>query len=138
MWTEYIGVLRNLTEGTVLESDHRPDRRTVPLSEIMDRLGEYYDRPFEVFESYYDTGMYRMPSEWEEKLGPSKQMDWGSWLYVCDRKTLMEFADERIRKIVHVIPAGQSGQETATREAPTDLNGLPDGELYGILEVELY
>ena len=104
----------------------------------MDRLGEYYNRPFEVFESYYDTGMYRMPSEWEEKLGPSKQMDWGSWLYVCDRKTLMEFADERIREIVHVIPAEQCGQKTAMREAPMDLAGLPDGELYGILEVELY
>ena len=60
MWTVYIGVLRTLTEGTVLLSDHRPDRRTVPLSEIMDRLGEYYDRPFEAFESYYDTGMYQM------------------------------------------------------------------------------
>ncbi len=58
---------------------------------------------------------------------------------MCDRKTLMEIADEEICKIVHVIPAEKNGQKTAKQEATTDLSSLvAEEEWYGILEVELY
>ena len=48
--------------------------------EVGDKLDEYYDRPFEVFVSYYDTGIYRLPYDWQKGHGPGKQMDWGTIL----------------------------------------------------------
>ena len=46
MWTVYIGTL---------------------IPGVKDHLTEFYDRPFEVFGSYYDTGLYRMPWEYRRR-----------------------------------------------------------------------
>ena len=45
---------------------------------VRDNPDEYYNKPFDVFESYYDTGFYSLSGDWPKKHGPSKQMDWGS------------------------------------------------------------
>ena len=66
-------------------------------------------------------------------------MDWGSRLYVCDRKTLKQFAkDHGMQRIAHLIPAEKSGKDIAARETPSDFGELPETQRYGILDVELY
>ena len=115
MWAVYAGILK-------------PD--------VKDHLDEYYDRPFDVFVSYYDTGIYRLPEEWAKAHGPSKQMDWGSWLYVCSKYGLWDLLEPE-KKVVQVLPANEEREEPVRLPA-MEARELPDEEWYGILEVECY
>ena len=115
MWATYIGIFK-------------PGARENPDA--------YYDRPFDMFEAYYDINVYRLPASWSEVLGKSKQMDWGSWLYVCSKETMRQLMYGSVRNIVHVIPGDDTKEPV--REPPIDLTMLPDREWYGILEVEIY
>lgn len=103
---------------------------------VRENLDEYYDRPFDMFESYYDTGIYRLPSGWEEKYGPGKQMDWGSWIHFCDENGLWELMNPD-QRIVQVLPAGEEREEPV-RLPPIKVQDLPEDEWYGVLEVECY
>lgn len=115
MWTVYVGVLK---------------------PGVKDNLNEYYDRPFEMFKSYYDTWIYRLPGEWEKKYGPGKQMDWGSWIHFCDWDGLWELMNPE-KHIEQVLPANEEREEPV-RLPPIKVQDLPEEELYGVLEVELY
>ena len=108
-----------------------------PLKQgVREKLGDYYDKPFDVFVSYYETGIYRLPSEWEKKHGPNKQMDWGSWLYICDRAGLWELKNPDGR-VVPILPAEEDG-EIITWLPPILAKEIPKDEWYGVLEVECY
>lgn len=104
--------------------------------DVPDNLDRYYDRPFDVFVSYYDTGIYRLPYEWSESHGPGRQMDWGSWLYIVDRNELSKllYPDSRV---IPIIPA-ESEEEYAERLPAIEMKDITKGELYGVLEAELY
>ena len=104
--------------------------------DVLENLEAYYDKPFDVFVTYYDTGIYRLPESWTKKYGMGKQMDWGSWLYVCERSRLWELMNPD-KLVAQLIPA-EEGEETAKMMPPTEARELPDGEWYGILEVECY
>ncbi len=105
-------------------------------SGIREKLNEFYDRPFDVFVSYYDTGIYRLPHEWEKEHGPYKQMDWGSWLYICDKAGLGELLNPG-DQVTQVIPA--DGQEKYAKRLPAiEAGEIPEDEWYGVLEVECY
>ncbi len=105
---------------------------------VIDHLGDYYGRPYDVFESYYEMNLPRISGDWQEMIGSNRQMDWGSWLYVCDRETLHELTDGRIDSVVPIIPAEKNDGVSARREAPIALADLTDQDQYGILEVELW
>ena len=103
---------------------------------VRDHLDEYYDRPFEMFESYYDTGIYRLPSAWSKKYGPDKQMDWGSWIHFCDENGLWELMNPG-KPVVQVLPANGE-RERPERLPPIEAREIPEDEWYGVLEVECY
>ncbi len=105
--------------------------------DVRENPGAYYDRPFDVFTDYYDIGVYRVPGEWYEKYGPSRrQMDWGSWLYICDRKALDELVSPD-STVAQLIPA--KGEEKLAKRLPSIKAGeIPETEWYGVLEVECY
>ena len=115
MWTVYAGVLK---------------------PGVKDHLDEYYDRPFDMFVSYYDTNIYRLPWEWAGKYGPGKQMDWGSWIHICDRNGLWELMNPE-KPVVQVLPAFGE-RKKVERLPPVKARDIPEQELYGVLEVELY
>ncbi len=103
---------------------------------VKDHLDEYDNRPFDMFVSYYDTGIYRLPREWSEKYGPGKQMDWGSWIHFCDKNGLWELMSPE-KPIVPVIPA-EENEKVAKLLPPIKARNIPEDELYGVLEVECY
>ena len=108
----------------------------VLLQGVKGHLDEYYDKPFDVFESYYEmSGVYRAPSEWGETLGKSTQMDWGSWLYICDLKTVQETIAPNVRFLIPITPAGP-GEKRAKIGKSIPFSMLPEGIWYGVLEVE--
>ena len=114
MWATYIGIFK-------------PGARENPDT--------YYDRPFDMFEAYYDINVYRLPASWSEVLGKSKQMDWGSWLQTCDRQTFRKlFSDNDT--VIPIIPF-YADAEHVGRQPPVPAKEIPDGERYGFLEVEL-
>ncbi|MCR4621966.1 MAG: hypothetical protein K5663_07780 [Clostridiales bacterium] len=96
-----------------------------------DNLDDYYDRPFDLFKKYYEMpSLYRTPGEWLPLLGESKQMDWGSYLYVCSRETVQQLF--KLKK-TGVAPVFED-RIGSTRSSST----LPKAEWYGIMEVECY
>ena len=104
--------------------------------DVRDNLDAYYDRPFDVFISYYDTGLYRLPANWAKQHGPNKQMDWGSWLYIVDKEEFDHFLDPQER-VAQIIPA--EGEEKYAKRLPLiKASDIPKDEWYGILEVECY
>ena len=113
MWAVFAGVLKPRAK------DH-PD--------------EYDNRPFDMFVSYYDTGIYRLPWEWSKKYGPHRQMDWGSWIHFCDKNGLWELMSPE-KRIVPVLPADEE-RETAELLPPIKAGDIPENEWYGVLEVE--
>jgi len=100
-------------------------------------LDKYYDRPFDVFKSYYEVSEGWMPDGWWEKLGKGKQMDWGSDLYVCDRKLLEELMKDITHDITPITPA-KKGETLATRHRQVPVSKIPKQTWYGILQAELY
>ena len=107
MWAVFAGLLK-------------PDVRENP--------DKYYNRPFDVFESYYDINIYRLTAEWAKKYGPDKQMDWGSWLYICDRQGLEELVGSKDRT-AQILPEDEMHEYA---------KNIPEGAVYGVLEVECY
>ena len=103
---------------------------------VKDNLDEYYDRPFDMFESYYDTGIYRLPWEWAKKYGPGKQMDWGSWIHICDQEGLCEL-ENPVKAIVQVLPDNEEREEPV-RLPPIKAQEKPEDKWYGVLEAECY
>ena len=96
-----------------------------------DNLDDHYDRPFDLFKKYYEMpSLYRTPGEWLPLLGESKQMDWGSYLYVCSRETVQKLF--KIKK-TGIAPVFED-RIGSTRSSTT----LPKAEWYGIMEVESY
>ncbi len=117
MYAAYIGVLRQ---------------------SVKEQLNEYYDRPFDIFESYFEmTGIYHIPSDWKQILGNNVKMDWGSWLYVCDRQTINHIIVKDVNGLVPITPANQD-ETLAKRGKAIPFSQLPVAEQYGILEVELW
>ena len=103
---------------------------------VRDRLDAYWDRPFDVFEAYYEIcGISRMPDGWRSIVGYGKQMDWGSRLCICGRSVLNRLLNSGID---HLIPITLTADGEAERGAPVSALALPDGDWYGILEVELW
>ncbi len=100
------------------------------------KLDRYYNRPFDVFRSYYEFSEDWIPDSWREKLGKSTQMDWGSWLYVCDRKTLEELMGDMTRYVIPIIPA-KKGEDEAKRLKPIHVSEIPIQQWYGLLEMEI-
>ncbi len=115
MWAVYAGVLK---------------------SDVREHPDGYYDRPFDVFVSYYDTGIYRLPGEWAKSHGPNRQMDWGSWLYIVDRDGLWKLIDPE-KNVQQIIPAEKDGKYARTLP-PIRAREIPAAEWYGVLEVECY
>ena len=115
MFATYIGVLR-------------PGVRDCPDA--------YLDKPFDVFEAYYEIcGVTRIPEGWRSFVGDGKQMDWGSRLCICDRRAMNRLLNIGIG---HLIPITLTAEGEAERGAPVSALALPDGDWYGILEVELW
>lgn len=104
--------------------------------DVRENPDAYYDRAFDVFESYYDTSYYWLPGDWQEKHGPGKEMDWGSWLYITDRKGLDELLDLE-ENVIPTIPA-KGDEKCAKRLRPIKAKDIPAAEWYGVLEVECY
>ena len=100
-----------------------------------DKLDEY-DDPFDVFVSYYETDIYRLPAEWQKSHGPGKQMDWGSSLYICDIGELDKLLSSE-SNVVPIIPAADN-EESAKRLPAIKAKNMPAAEWYGVLEAELY
>ena len=63
------------------------------------------------------------------------QMDWGSWLKICNRETMKELLAESTGKIRKIIPILEAMKESGPRPAE-DLKNLPDGDWYGIPDAE--
>lgn len=102
-----------------------------------DQLADYYDRPFDVFEEYYDIpNLHRMSQEWHQLLGERTQMDWGSWLSVCSSDTVQQLFEPSFC-IVRITPAEKPGG-IAKFGKPQSISELPKAKWYGILEVEDY
>ena len=100
-------------------------------------LDRYYDRAFDVFDSYYEVSEGWMPDSWVDRLGESKQMDWGSWLYVCDRKLFEELMGDYSNEVAPITPA-KEGELLATRHKRVSWSKIPRRKWYGILQAELY
>lgn len=104
--------------------------------DVRENLESYYNRPFDVFTGYHDIGVYRVPGEWARKYGPSRQMDWGSWLYICDRKALDELASSD-STMEQLTPAEK--EEGLSKRLPSNkTEQITETEWYGVLEVECY
>lgn len=100
-------------------------------------LDKYYDRPFDIFDSYYEMFEGGLPSSWVEKLGRWTQMDWGSYLYVCDKKQMKEIVGSKVRYVKPVIPA-KKGETMAKILPSVPLDRIPVRQWYGVMEVEVY
>ena len=103
-----------------------------------DKLDSYYDRPFDLFEEYYELSeLYRTPAEWYPILGERKQMDWGAWLSVCNYEQVRELFRLKPSCIAKIIPA--TGNEEFAKIGKRESSSLlPQAEWYGIMEVEEY
>ncbi len=80
---------------------------------------KHYDPGF-IEESYLFKNINRIPDYWHEYLGKCTQMDWGSWLSLCtkdDLKKILEMEKDR-----HNF----------------DFTDIPEREMYGIFEVEIF
>lgn len=96
-----------------------------------DHLEKCYDDPFEIFEKRYElTSFYRTPDVWRPLLGKSTQMDWGSWLYVCNYETVQQLFKIKRSSIARIYP-----DRIGTKRPSTS---LPKADWYGIMEVECY
>ena len=103
-----------------------------------DELDSYYDRPFDLFEEYYElSDLYRTPTEWYPILGETKQMDWGTWLSVCNYAQVQELLRLKPSCIAKITPA-TGDEELAKIGKQEPSSALPKAEWYGVMEVEDY
>ena len=106
--------------------------------DALNNLDAYWDKPFDVFdESYELDGIYHLPAEWIDRLGSSKQMDWGSWLYVCSYEKLRELFEVKPTVILQQVEV-KKRVKTYTEIVEVDFLSLPKDRMYGILNVEDY
>ncbi len=102
-----------------------------------DDPADYYDRLFDAFKKYYElTSLYRTPDEWYPLLGEPRQMDWGSWLYICSYDTVQKLFKAKKSGIAPVFPGTK---DVCTRTGATrSWSTLPRADWYGVMEVEMY
>ncbi len=107
--------------------------------DALDNLGAYWDRPFDVFEDNgrYELDFYTLPAEWMDRLGESKAMDWGSFLYVCDYEKLKELFEVKPSKILQFVEY-KKRVHTYTKVIEIDLSSLPADRMYGIYDIKDY
>ena len=89
---------------------------------------ECYDPGF--IKKSYGTNFGRIPESWYGYLGKGHKMDWGSYLYVCNRD-LLERLLELENTFIWDRVFGQPSKKI-------DFSEIPKCPKYGILEVEEY
>ena len=85
--------------------------------------------------------IWRIPRYWTERLTYLGQMDYGSWLYSCDRATLLEFFNDIGIDHITVFEGFKEDEKTGEyvrcfRKIP--ILEFPVRKRYGILEMEIY
>ena len=110
-----------------------------PLKEdVKDHLDRYYDKPFGVFERYYELqGAYFIPPEISEHLIGCTQMDWGSWLSICDRDTFRRIFTDAYT-VIPIIPLNMKNGGRKPPVRGSKIHGSSDAEWYGVLSAELW
>ena len=102
-----------------------------------DRIAEYYDQPFEIFDQYFELWIDQYPENWEKRLIRVGQMDWGSWLNICNREAIQELMAKGKGTIQRIVSVWDEREEPG-RKPTTDLQNLPDSDWYGILNIEIW
>ena len=89
---------------------------------------------------YNLTELWRIPQSWHGRIRFLEQMDYGSWLYSCDRDTLLDlFKESGIDQVP--VEKYKENEETgeyirSVRRIP--VSGIPVRKKYGIFEMEIY
>ncbi len=102
--------------------------------------GKCFDDGF-IEKQYGLESIWRIPRDWTGRLEFLEQMDYGSWLYSCDRATLLEFFKDT--GIDHVTFFEGYKKDEKTGEYIRSVRRIPVSELpvrkhYGIFEMEIY
>ena len=109
-----------------------------PLKEEAKKnLKNFLGDPFGVFKEYYEIDSYHVPGEWREYLGDDTKMDWGSWLYICDRETFRKMCGITNLHLSAVNPDSRA-ESRVTRMPIGDFAQSLDSDWYGVLEAELW
>lgn len=102
--------------------------------------GKCFDSGF--IEKQYDlTELWRIPRSWYDRLEHHGQMDYGSWLYSCDREALLDLLEESGIDHVPFVDGYKKDEETGeytriVKQIP--ISEIPIRKKYGIFEMELY
>ena len=101
--------------------------------------GKCFDSGF-IKEEYNLEDLWRIPQNWYGRIKFLEQMDYGSWLYSCERETLLELLKES--GIDHV-PVREYKKDEETGECIGLVKKIPVSEIpvkreYGIFEMEVY
>jgi hypothetical protein len=85
--------------------------------------------------------IWRIPRGWYDRIEFLDQMDYGSWLYSCDRKTLLSLFDESGIDHVPLVEGYEIDESTGkctrvVRQIP--VSEIPVRKKYGLLEMEIY
>ncbi len=101
--------------------------------------GESFDRGF--IKSKYVIGeVGRIPSRWHEYLGEHVNMDYGSDLYFCGKNELQTIL--RLGNITEVYDElwddFDKDGKVVTHKHKIPIGDILDGDVYGILEIELF
>ena len=102
--------------------------------------GKCFDSGF-IERQYGLESIWRVPRYWTGRLEYLGQMDYGSWLYSCDRATLLELFKDTGVDHVTVFEGYKKDEESgefirSVRRIP--VSELPFRKRYGIFEMEIY
>ena len=95
-----------------------------------------YDESF--IESKYEINYPIETSyDWKENLGECIKMDWGSYLYICDREIILRmFEITNIKKLYNVV-VYDNDMHIIKKADEIFVSELPSWEKYGILQIEI-
>ena len=101
--------------------------------------GKCFDSGF-IEEEYNLEELWRIPQSWYGRIKFLEQMDYGSWLYSCDRKTLLDLLKE---SGIDQVPSAEYKKDEETGEYIRSVRQIPVSEIpvrrkYGIFEIEVY